>query len=122
MSNDKVELEVVAKDCSDGKSCAPLRNFRALVIGILSLQAVFVTVPMVQSVSIQKEQARQAQELMAVSTRQEMIEQKADTASADALKALAISGKAESNIAWIREGLTELKIAVREQRGRAGAK
>ena len=96
--------------------CRSLSDFKKLVIGILGLQGLFVMASLTLTVNTQRSLAAASEKLMKVETRQEMIEQKADNASADASRALAISGKAESNIAWIREGLTELKIAVRTER------
>lgn len=95
--------------------CQDLSSFRKLVIGILGIQTTIVIVCLSLCVNTMSGQAGLSQKLMQVSTRQEIIEKKADTASSDASKALAISGKAESNIAWIREGLTELKQAVRQK-------
>lgn len=96
--------------------CTGLKNFRALVVGVMGVQAVFVIGALTITVNTMSTIAAHSESLMQLKTRQEMIEKKADVASADASKALAVSGKAESNIAWIREGLTELKIAVRSGR------
>jgi len=96
--------------------CPSLKSFRTLVIGIMTIQSTFVIVTLSLTVNIQSQMAAQSESLMQLKTRQEIIEQKADDASSDAARALAISGKAESNIAWIREGLTELKIALRDDR------
>jgi len=90
-------------------------SFRRLVISILGLQGVFVIGALMIAINIMRESAGASEQRMQLKTRQEMIEAKADAASKNALQALAISGKAESNIAWIREGLTELKISVRER-------
>jgi len=101
-------------DSEDHKApCSSLKNFRNLIIGIMTIQSTFVIVSLGMTVNAQSRMAAHSEQLMQLRTRQESIEKKADTAATDASKALAISGKAESNIAWIREGLTELKIAVR---------
>lgn len=93
--------------------CTGLKSFRNLVLIVMGLQATFIIGSLTIAVNTMSAVAAQSEAIMQLKTRQEMIEKKADDASSDAARALAISGKAESNIAWIREGLTELKIAVR---------
>jgi len=88
--------------CERDTPCTGLKNFVIIALGM--------------TVNVQSTMAAHSETLMQLKTRQEMIEKKADSANSDAARALAISGKAESNIAWIREGLTELKIAVRNGR------
>jgi len=106
------------KDAKDEHTepCSGLKNFRTTVIGVMTIQSMFVIVALGMTVNTQSSMAAHSETLMQLKTRQEMIEKKADTACTDASKALAVSGKAESNIAWIREGLTELKIAIRDDR------
>lgn len=84
---------------------------RKLLIGIVSIQAVFVIATLSIVVGMLQSQAATSENVAALKVRQEMIESKADRAVGDASKALALSGRAESNIAWIREGLTELKMS-----------
>jgi len=104
------------KTCTDVEELRSAHgDFKRLVIAILGLQSVFVIGALTISVNIMRENSAATAERMQIKARQEMIESKADDAGKNALQALAVSGKAESNIAWIREGLTELKISVRER-------
>lgn len=96
--------------------CTSLKNFRNLIIGVMSIQSMFVIVALGMTVNSQSRMAAHSEQLMQLRTRQESIEKKTDAAASDAAKALATSGKTESDIAWIRDGLAELKIAVRYDR------
>lgn len=99
--------------CNHVTPCTDLSSFKKLVIGILGIQTSVVIVCLSLCVNAMSGQARANQKIMQVSTRQEIIEKKADSASSDASRALAISGKTESDITWIRDGLGELKMIIR---------
>lgn len=101
-------------DCNHKTPCGALKGFRNLVLIVMGLQATFIIGSLTIAVNTMSAVAGQSESIMQLKTRQEMIEKKADDASSNAARALAISGKAESNIAWIREGLTELKMGIRE--------
>jgi hypothetical protein len=93
--------------------CDNLTSFKRLTIAILGIQATMVTVSLLLMVSTMNRVSVVAEKQVQLAERQRVIEQKADSALSDANKALAISGKSEADIAWIREGFTELKMLVR---------
>jgi hypothetical protein len=94
--------------------CEPLNGFKKLMIGTLSLQGVFVIASLSLCVNSMNRVSAIAEKQIQIIERQKMIEQKADTASKQSAEALATSSRAEANIQWIREGLTELKMTVRQ--------
>jgi hypothetical protein len=107
------------KMSKDEAPCQDLSSFKKLVLGILALQTTIVIVSLSLCVNIMSSQATTTEKLMQTSTRLEMVEAKTDKAVSDASRALAISGKSEANIAWIREGMTEMKIMFRNGNFRA---
>jgi len=79
---------------------------------------VCVTIMSNQAVANERITANHAaanEKILKIATRQDSSEEKADQAASDAWKALVISGKAEANIAWIREGMTEMKMMFRNR-------
>lgn len=95
--------------------CRSLRTFRSLLVGTLTIQGVFIIAALSFSVSAALRTSSLAEQMIGFSERQKQIEQKADSAREDAAQALVISGKAEANIQWIREGLTEMKMMIRQK-------
>ncbi|OEU62566.1 MAG: hypothetical protein BBJ57_09025 [Desulfobacterales bacterium PC51MH44] len=112
-------------ECDHSPPCDNLADFKKIAIWVIGFQALFTLALLTACVSILVNQASASErittnhagtneKILKISTRQEGIEKKADRATADASAALAIAGKAEANIAWIRENLTEVKISLRE--------
>lgn len=95
-------------------TCNELGSFKRIVQWAIGLQITFTMICLTVCLNVISTQSINNQKLTELSTKQKSINEKAERAREDALKALATSGRAESNIAWIREGLTELKISVRE--------
>ena len=107
------------KDCKqtmDDTPCEDFKSFKKLVLAVMGLQTTMVIVTLTITLNIMASQSANAEKLIEFSTKQRNIEKKADEAFKQASTAFAMSSKAESNIAWIREGLTELKLAVRESK------
>ena len=107
------------RTCNMEEPCNDLSSFKKLVLAIMAIQTTIVIVCLSLCVNSMSNQAQTNEKLTQVATRQQNLEKKADMAQANSTKALAISGKAESNIAWIREGLTELKLSLRNGSYRA---
>ncbi len=91
-----------------------LSGFRKLSIAILTLQGGFVVISLMLCVSTMNRVSVVAEKQVQIAERQRVLEKKADIALQDASKALTISGKSEADIAWIREGFTEMKAMLRE--------
>lgn len=101
------------KDNDHPSPCDSFVNFRKMIIATMGLQAIFVIASLSLAVSTQNRVSVLAEQQIQLRERQRMIEQKADEALSNSTKALTISGKSEADIAWIREGFTELKMLVR---------
>ena len=120
MSDNKTE------GCDHMTPCNDLSSFKKMLTWTIGIQALFtitllsaclVTMAGLSSANdkINANQMHVNNQLIKISSRQENIENKVDQATGDATKALAISGKAEANIAWIREGMTEMKMMFRNK-------
>ena len=96
------------------KTCDELGSFKKIVQWAIGLQITFTMICLTVCINVMSTQSTNNQKLTELSTKQKSIDEKSERAREDALKALATSGRAESNIAWIREGLTELKMSIRE--------
>jgi hypothetical protein len=101
--------------------CSDLSSFKKLTIGILTLQGVFVIASLSLCLNAMNRVSGIAEQQIQIMERQRAIESKTDEGiekSAEAIakagEALAMSSRAEANIQWIREGLTEIKVAVRQ--------
>jgi len=94
--------------------CESLSGFRRMVIGIMGIEALFVMAALSLTVGVMNRMSAVSERQIQIAERQRVIEKKADDALTSANKALAISGKSEADIAWIREGFTELKMLVRD--------
>lgn len=104
-------------DCFSNKSgCDELQSFKKLILGVMGLQTTIVIVTLTMSVSITKEQSKQNSRITEMAAFQKSLERRITETKETATAALAMSGKADANIAWIREGLTELKLSVRKTR------
>jgi len=114
------------KGCDHMTPCQDLTSFKKMLTGTIGTQALFtiillsaclVTMSGLSSANdkINSNQLQVNNQLIRISSRQESIEKKVDQATNDATQALAISGKAEANIAWIREGMTEMKMMFRNK-------
>lgn len=84
------------------------------MIAISGIQATIVIVCLSICMNVMTSVAQNSEQIIAISERQKSTENKADRALESSAQALTLSGRAEANIQWIREGLTELKIAVRQ--------
>lgn len=99
--------------CAEGQS-NELISFKKITLWVMGAQVTIVMICLSMCVTIMSTQSANNEKLTEISTRQKDIAIKAERAREDALKALAASGRSESDIAWIREGLTELKLTIRE--------
>ena len=90
-----------------------LSTFKKIMIGFTTVNSglLILCVTLVVNAAIRTSDV--AEKNIEITTKQAGLEKKVDAASRDAAQALAISGKAEAHIAWIREGLTEIKINMR---------
>lgn len=104
-------------DMTEGNHVTPcdnLSNFKKLMIGLMGLQSVFVIASLSITLNSMVRLSAFSEKQIQMSERQRVIEKKADEAQTASNRALAISGKSEADIAWIREGFTELKMLVRD--------
>lgn len=65
------------------------------------------------SVSTMNRVSSLAERQVQIIERQRVMEKKTDVALAKASGALETAGRSEANMAWVREGLTEVKIQIR---------
>lgn len=99
-----------------GGPCDALSNFRKIVLTMMGVQMTIVVVCLTLCVNIMRDQSAVNQRLVEIGTIQKDLAQKVDDAKFDAARSLAVGLKAESDVAWIREGMTEIKLYMRENR------
>jgi hypothetical protein len=90
-----------------------LSSFKKLMIGFTTINSGLLILCFGLCVNAAVSTSQVAKENIAIITRLNNQEKKIDGAVQNATQALAVSGKAEAHIAWIREGLTEIKINMR---------
>ena len=96
-----------------------VKGFKRLVIAIQSVQAVFVIAALSMCVQSMARLSSTVERQVQIVERQKNIEKKADVAGKQSAEALTLSGRAEANIQWIREGLTEVKMQLRHLTGKS---
>jgi len=94
--------------------CDPLKSFRRIITGVIGAQGLFVIVCLTMTLNVMGKFSDLAEKQIAIMERQKNIESKADGAVNKSTEALALSGKAEANMQWVREGLTEVKSQLRD--------
>jgi hypothetical protein len=90
--------------------CDSVKSLRNWMIGALTIQSAFVMGSMMIAVSTQSSLGNVIEKQVQVIERQKITEEKADNALQKSAEALTLSGRADANIQWIREGLTEVKM------------